>query len=47
MPSRIDDRASIALGAGDTLSLSVLIFSDHPETLVSRVQRASGRSGVR
>jgi hypothetical protein len=29
----IDDRASIALGAGDTLSLSVLIFSDRPETL--------------
>src|SRR6478735_1060130 len=32
----LDDRASIALGAGDTLSLSVLIFSDHPEAL-SRV----------
>ena len=29
----IDDRASIALGAGDTLSLSVLIFSDRPEML--------------
>ena len=30
----IDDRASIALGAGDTLSLNVLIFSDHPESLL-------------
>jgi len=35
----LDDRASIALGAGDTLSLSVLIFSDHPEEL-GRVFRA-------
>jgi hypothetical protein len=38
----IDDRASIALGEGDTLSLSVLIFSDHPETLLRAFRAIPG-----